>query len=323
MSLKKVIASIKRNKSFLITTHIGLEGDALGSEIAFYRLVKKLGKSAYMVNDDYIPDNYKFLPGTEKIIRFGKKLKKIEFDCFVILDCSNLFRCGNAGMLLGDQQSIVNIDHHPSNARFGSVNWIEPKVSSTAQMIYELYRGMSVKLDKEAATALYVGIMTDTGSFRYTNTSSYTLKIASELMQHKFNISDIYKKIYENMPFCEIKLLMAILPKVRLDGRGKIAWCKIKRELLRGKRISFDLPEYILSFARAIKGVEIAVLFKESPDKKDEIRVNLRSQGKADVNRIASFFGGGGHKTASGVTIKGSLTEVKKKVLAKIKENLR
>jgi phosphoesterase RecJ-like protein len=322
MSLKRAIASIKRNKTFLITTHLGLEGDALGSEIAFYRLVKKLGKNAYMVNSDYIPHNYSFLPDVGKIIKFKKGLKKIDFDCFAILDCSDLTRCGDVGMLAADKLSILNIDHHTSNRQFGSINWIEPKASSTAQMVYQLHKAMGVKLDRETALALYVGILTDTGSFRYTNTRGYTHKVVSELMKYEFNITEIYKNVYENMSFKDVRLLTAILPEVKLDGRGKIAWLQIKRELLKGKRVSFDLSEYVLSFARAIKGIEVAVLFKESPDTKDEIRVNLRSQGKVDVNRIAGFFGGGGHKTASGVTIRGSLAEVKKKVLAKIKENL-
>ena len=119
-----------------------------------------------------------------------------------------------------------------------------------------------------------------------------------------------------------MKLLTSILPQLKLDGQGRIAWFQIKRGFLQGKKILFDLSEYILSFARAIKGVEVAALFKESPLVKGEVRVNLRSQGKIDVNKIASFFGGGGHKTASGITIKGTLAGVRKKVIAKIKASL-
>ena len=154
MSLKKAIASIKRNKTFLITTHVGLEGDALGSEIAFYRLVKKLGKKAYIANEDYTPQNYGFLPNADKIMRLHSGLKNIDFDCFAVLDCSNLSRCGKAGIFFADNLPILNIDHHTSNKRFGSVNWVEPEASSTAQMVYELYRKMGVKFHKEAAIAL-------------------------------------------------------------------------------------------------------------------------------------------------------------------------
>jgi len=322
MSLRKVIASIKRNKTFLITSHMNLEGDALGSEIAFSRLVKKLGKIAYIVNDDCVPHNYKFLPDVDKIIKFKKGLKKIKFDCFVALDCADLNRCGNVRMLATKKTPILNIDHHTSNVRFGNINWIEPQVSSTVQMVYELYKEMGVKLDREIALTLYVGMLTDTGSFRYSNTSSYTHKIVSELMKYEFNIADIYKNIYENISFRDMKLLMGILPQVKLDGQGKIAWFQIKRKFLKGKKVLFDLTEYVLSFARAIKGIEVAVLFKESLDMKNEIRVNLRSRGAVDVNRIAGFFGGGGHRTASGATVRGSLAQVRSKVLAKIKDSL-
>ncbi len=322
MSLRKVIASIKRNKTFLITSHMNLEGDALGSEIAFSRLMKKLGKIVYIVNDDCVPYNYKFLPDTDKILKFKKGLKKIKFDCFVTLDCADLNRCGNVRILATEKTPILNIDHHTSNVRFGNINWVDSQVSSAAQMVYELYKKMSVELDKETALTLYVGILTDTGSFRYSNTSSYTHKVVSELMKYEFNITDIYKNIYENISLRDIKLLMGILPQVKLDGQGKIAWFQVKRKFLKGKKVIFDLSEYLLSFARAIKGVEVAVLFKENLDTKDEIRVNLRSQGKVDVNRIAGFFGGGGHKTASGATVKGSLVDVRKKVFARIKKVL-
>lgn len=323
MSLKKAIAAIKRNKTFLITTHVGLEGDALGSEIAFYRLVRKLGKRAYMVNEDRTPQNYNFLPGVDKIRNLQVSLKKVNFDCFVILDCSSLSRCGGVGKFSAGDAPVLNIDHHISNRRFGNINWVKPQASSTAQMVYELYGKMGVKLDKEAAIALYVGILTDTGSFRYTNTGRDTHRIVSELMKYKFSASEIYRNIYGSMTFREMRLLTAILPKIKLDGHGKIASVQIERELLKRGNFSFDLSEYVLSFARCIKGIEVAVLFKESPARKHEIRVNLRSRGNADVNRIATFFGGGGHKTASGITLKGRLADVRKKVLAKIKEHLR
>ena len=141
-------------------------------------------------------------------------------------------------------------------------------------------------------------------------------------MKYEFNIADIYKNIYENISFRDMKLLMGILPQVKLDGQGKIAWFQIKRKFLKGKKVLFDLTEYVLSFARAIKGIEVAVLFKESLDMKNEIRVNLRSRGAVDVNRIAGFFGGGGHRTASGATVRGSLAQVRSKVFAKIKDSL-
>jgi len=189
-------------------------------------------------------------------------------------------------------------------------------------MIYDLYKKLHVALDRDAAIVLYVGMLTDTGSFHYANTSSLTHKAVSELLKYNLDIPKIYKNIYENIPFEDMKLLAQILPSIRLDSKARIAWFQIRRNILEGRGASFDLTDGLLSFARAIKGIEVCVLFKENLGAKDEVRVNLRSQGEIDVNKIASFFGGGGHKTASSCTIRGKIDLVRKNVLAKIKESL-
>lgn len=332
MELKKVIACIKSNKNFLITTHINPEGDALGSELAFYRLLKKMGKRAIIINQDNLPPGYDFLPGINRVKKINQKffskgqkenLSAIKFDCFVILDCSDLKRCGEVYKINTGNKPILNIDHHISNKKFGDINWIEPNASSCAQMIYKLYKKLRLALDRDTATLLYVGILIDTGSFRYSNTTSFTHKIVSALLEYNLDTSEIYKNLYGNIPFQDMKLLSRILPTIRRLAQGRIAWFQIKRGLLEDRKPSFDLTENILNFARAIKDVEVTVLFKENLGKKNEVRVNLRSQGKVDVNKIAQFFGGGGHKTASGATVKGNIDTVRKKVLNKIQQALK
>lgn len=324
MSLEKVVACIKSNKRFLITTHLNVEGDALGSEIAFFRLLKAMGKQASIINQDSTPSEYKFLPQINRIKKFKKNYKNMRFDCFVVLDCSDLKRAGDVSKINKSSKTLLNIDHHISNVGFGDVNWIEPDASSTAEMIYKLYRKLHLPIDRSTAVALYVGILTDTGSFHYPNTNSLTHRIVSELLKHNLNITEIYKNIYENMHFEDMKLLSKILPTMRCRQKGKVFWFQIKQDLLkRHKGTSFDLTEHVLNFARAIKDVEVAVIFKENLGIKHEVRVNLRSQGKIDVNRIARFFGGGGHKTASGATVRGKIGDVKRKVLNKIKESFK
>lgn len=322
MSLKNTIACIKNNKAFLITTHLNPEGDAFGSELAFYRILKALGKRATIINEAGVPCEYDFLPGTKFIRKFKKNLKGMKFDCFVVLDCSDLKRCGDVSILNAANSPVLNIDHHISNERFADINWIEPQASSTCEMVYKLYKKLHIPLNRDAAMSLYVGIMTDTGSFHYPNTSAFTHKAVSELMGYNLDITQIYKNLYEDIPFGDMKLLSKILPTIRRAVFGKVAWFQIKQNVLKNKKISFDLTEHLLSFARAIKNVEVAVLFKENLGTKFEIRVNLRSQGKVDVNKIAQIFGGGGHKTASGATVKGRIEEVRRKVLAKIRESL-
>lgn len=327
MGLEKLVKAIKKYNKFLLTTHTNMEGDALGSALGMYRLLKKLGKSAFIICDDELPYGYDFMPDIEQIRKLHYPLPKAErgkvkFDAMVILDCSDLSRCGQVWRLNSLKKPVLNIDHHISNTRFADINWVEPYVSSCSEMIYALYKKMGVAFDQDAAMLLYVGILTDTGGFRYPNTTPLAHRAAAELVAYGLDVAQIHKQIYGQIPFEDIKLLIKILPQVMRVHSGKTIWFEIRRDVLKNKKISFDLSENILSFARSIKGVEVAVLFKENLSVKNEIRINLRSQGKVDVNRIAQAFGGGGHKTASGATVRGKLESVRKKVLAKIKESL-
>ena len=323
MSLKKAVELIRKSKRFLITAHTNAEGDALGAVLAFWRLARALGKEATIVIADGIPYGYDFLPGIDRITKFNAKSGRVKFDCFVALDCSDLNRCGSVRQLNDKNKPVLNIDHHISNDRFGDVNWVEPHFSSTCEMICKLYHEMRVPFNRDTALLLYLGIMTDTGSFRYPNTTSETHQAVAELLKYGLNVTEIHKKVYENIPLPDARILSKILPALGEELGGKIIWFPIKRKLLRKNKFSFDLSDEVLGFARAIKGVEVAVLFKENLSTRNEIRVNFRSQGKIDVNKIARYFGGGGHKTASGCTIKGSLDVVRRRVLRKVKESFR
>ena len=320
MSLKKAVECIRKNKTFLITAHTNLEGDALGSELAFYFLLEALGKRATIVNEDNLPYGYDFLPDLSKIIKYKDNLKGIKFDCFAILDCSGMKRCGEVYRLNKNNKPVLNIDHHISNENFGNVNWIEPHASSCCEMIYKIYKKMSVPITQSGALCLYVGMLTDTGSFRYSNTSGFVHKAVSELIGYGLDPAEIYKNIYSRVPYQDMKILADILPKMHLRANGKLVWFEIPRRALKDKSVSFDLGESILNFGRSIKDVEVVVLFKENMGLKNEIRINFRSQGEVDVNKIASCFGGGGHRTASACTMHASLSEARRRVLKKIEE---
>lgn len=315
MIASDIIEKIKKEKRFLITSHLSPEGDALGAELALARLLRLLKKEVIIVNEDPVSLEYKFLPGVSKISNFKKNYN---FDVAIAVDCSDLDRVGKIKEIIGDK-FIINIDHHISNSGFGDLNWIGADYSAACEMIYELYCAMSLKIDRAAALNLYTGIMTDTGSFRYSNTSSRTHKIVSHLLEWKLPVNRIYQIIYESIPFSDMKLLSMILTNLKRSSDGKIAWLAIKREILARKKTSFDLSEAALSFLRSIKGVEVSLVFREKAIP-GLIRVNFRSRGKVDVNKIAQSFGGGGHKTASGATIQGSLMDVEKKVIDKIQK---
>jgi phosphoesterase RecJ-like protein len=278
-----------------------------------------MGKKAIILNQDRPAPCYNFLPGIGRIARFKAQLKKMTYDCFVALDCSDLKRTGGVWRMSPGAKTILNIDHHVSNQMFGDVNWVEPKASSCCEMVYGIFKKMRLGLDKDTAMCIYAGILTDTGSFRYSNTNALTHKIAAHLIAYGLDPRRIYKNIYEDIPFPDANLISSVLPDISRSADGKIIWFQVKRSMYRGKKLSIDLTEHLLNFARSIKDVEVCVLFRENISARGEIRVNLRSQGRVDVNKIAALFGGGGHPTASGCTISGRIDAVAKKVLAAVR----
>ncbi|MEW6101413.1 MAG: bifunctional oligoribonuclease/PAP phosphatase NrnA [Candidatus Omnitrophota bacterium] len=323
MSLKKAIECIKKHNNFVVTSHTNLEGDALGSELAFFRLLRRLGKRARVINEDSVPQRYAFLPDTERIKKLSRNTADNKFDCFAVLDCSDLNRTGRVHLMNKDKKTILNIDHHISNVGFGNINWVQPHASSCSEMVYKIYKKLRLPFDKKTALLLYTGILTDTGSFRYRSTSAFTHQAVSDLLKYKIDAAGVHRKVYEDIPYEDLLFLSGILQKIKLAFKGKVAWIEIGRGILKKKGSSIDLNEEILKFARAIKGVEVVALFKENLGSRQETRINLRSSGKIDVNKIAAFFGGGGHRTASGCTLSVSLSRAKKCVLAEIKKYLR
>ncbi|MFA5362218.1 MAG: bifunctional oligoribonuclease/PAP phosphatase NrnA [Candidatus Omnitrophota bacterium] len=320
MSIQKAVECIRRNKSFLITTHTSPEGDAIGSELSLFRLLKALGKNVIAVNEDPLPCGFEFLPCVDVIRKFRRNKEKYKFDVFVTVDCSDLRRPGEVYLLNSERRPILNIDHHVSNELFGAVNWVKPEASCCAEMIYELYRKFRVPVDRDTALLIYVGIMTDTGSFHYSNTTAFTHAVVADLMRHNLNITGIYKNIYESVPFQDMRLLAAIIPTMNRMLNGKVLWFKVAKETVKKhKKVCFDLSEHILNYGRSVKGGEVVLLFKENLGVENEIRVNFRSQGAIDVNKIAGFFNGGGHKTAAGATIHGTLASAVKMVLNKVR----
>lgn len=316
MIIDEIIERLNKGKRFLITSHLNPEGDALGSELALAKLLKIIAKDVAIVNEDPVSLEYKFLPGASKITT---QRKKYNFDIVIVVDCSEIKRAGKVTDII-ENKFIINIDHHLANTGFGNINWVEYKYAATCEMVYEIYKRMNIKIDRATALNLYTGIMTDTGSFRYPNTTSRTHQIISELLRWKLPVNRIYQMIYESLPYSDVKLLSLILLTLKRTSDGKIAWLSVKRDVLQRKRTSFDLTEAALNFIRSIKGVEASVVFREKATP-GLIRVNFRSHGKIDVNKIAQAFSGGGHKTASGATVGGNLEDVEKKVIEKIQKS--
>jgi phosphoesterase RecJ-like protein len=320
MSLKKIAAAINKYQRFLITSHVNLDGDAICSELALAELLKLAGKNVSIINESRPPQIYRFLP---KISSLSSTIKtSASFDVAILLDCTDISRIGKVASLIKKETLTIGIDHHVSNDVSLDINLVRKDASSTAELIYDIFKRLNFKFNRQLATLIYVGILTDTGSFKYSNTSDYTHKIVAELLKWKLSVNKIYRKVYEMNPASDMRLVACLCKDFKMDDTGKIVWVSIGRDVFLKNDIQIDLGEQILGFLRLIKGIKVAALFRELPHK-NQIRVNLRSVEGIDVSKVAVGFAGGGHKSASGCTVEGSLREVERKVLSQLRKVVR
>jgi phosphoesterase RecJ-like protein len=320
MSLKTIKTAIKKFDKFLISAHINPEGDSIGSQVAMASLIKNLGKTAVILNEGPVPHVLRFMKGTEEILK--EIPADFDFKAAILLDCPDLTRIGKVAAHITEDKAIINIDHHVSNENFGSYNWVNAGCSSAGEMVFELFKAFKIKIDYDAAVAIYVAIMTDTGSFKYTNTAPKTHRIAAELIESGVKPYEMYSRIYETSSIQDTNLLGEALQTLKVTEDGKIAWLWVTKEILKKTKASLEGTEGIINFARSIDGAEIAVLFRETGTE-NRVKVSFRSKGSTDVNKLAASFGGGGHATASGCTVFGTIEEVEKKVLDKAREMIR
>lgn len=318
--LKKIAKVIRENKSFFITSHIRPDGDSIGSQLALKRILEKLEKEVTIANHDPVPEIYNFLPGRESIKQ--ELPKNREFDVTFVLDSPQPSRLESTAETIRKAKVIINIDHHLGNKGFGEYNYIDTKASAVGEEIYELTKVMGFKIDRKIALCLYVGILTDTGSFRQSNTTPRTHEIAAHLMKiGNLKPAQITHQVYETQLPSAIKLLSITLDTLERSQDGRIAWMTVTDQMFKETGTATAETENFINYVRSVKGSEVAILFTEMT--KNEIKVSFRSKSSTDVNNIAKTFGGGGHLRAAACTIKGNLKEVKKKVLAEVEKQLR
>jgi len=322
MIKQQILDILKKHQRFLIAAHIHPEGDAIGSQLAMAHLLKKMGKTVRIVNADAVPYNLGFLPDAALIENCRAVAPEtLNFDAALILDCPVLERVGAVQNLLNNAL-IVNIDHHISNNDFGAVNWVDAKASSTGEMIYKLFKNSATPLDPASALYLYVAIMTDTGSFHYSNTTSATHHIAAELLSYDINPTKIYEHIYETKSFETMKLLAEVLTGLKRSRDGKYVWFKVTLDMLKKNNLTDESTEDFIDFVRMVEGAEVVAFLRETRSR-HIVKVSLRSKSAIDVNAIAKHFGGGGHYAASGCVIEKTIDEAEKLLVSRIRAAMR
>ncbi len=313
--VEEIIAAIVGGKKFLITAHVRLDGDALGSELALYALLAGMGKQVVVLNQDPTPERYRFLPGADRIVH---RIDDIEtYDTGFVLDCSELDRVGDIAAAIGAIPTLINIDHHVSNGGFCKLRLLDPQASSTGELLYRLIRDMGVGLSKDICTNLYAAILTDTGGFRYSSTRAETLRAAGDLVAGGADPQWISENIYENDPPARLRLLAKVLETLSLDVENRLASMVVTFDHLRETGASMEHTDGFIDIPRTVKGIDIAMLYSQMGERL--YKLSLRSKGTVNVEKVASIFGGGGHINAAACRIEGDLPDIQARVLDAIR----
>ena len=323
MTLSQIAEYILKGKKIGITYHVSPDGDAVGSVLALLNGLKSLNKNCYVISKDSLSDNLKFLKGSEEIL--GNVVDATnDTDIVVVLDCGNLERVSaNLNEFTG---TIINIDHHLSNDKYGDVNYIDSNAAATAEIVFELLNLMGISFEKENSvikdigTCMYTSIVTDTGAYRHSNVTERTHKISAILKKIGVDNTFIYQSLFDNKDFSRIKLIGKALSNMQLILNGKVALLEIDKNFTADLGIDIGDTSDIISYGLQIKGVEVTLLLKEV---EDGVKASLRAKSYVDVRKIAEVFGGGGHIRASGIKIKNmSMEEAKYEILNEIQKEL-
>lgn len=311
MGLAEAAAALERHRHILVTSHYNPDGDNIGSQLGLALLLKRLGKRVEIVDQDPVPDRYRFLPGWEGI---RNEIAPSQATLAVVLDSAGLDRIGRAaGSIVPARMEILNIDHHVSNDGFGQMQYVDPAASSTCELVYRIAKRLSKTLAPDEASCLLCGMVTDTGGFRYTSASPATLRAAAELMEQGAELSDIATKLYFEEKPETLSLLGELLVGMKRSDKAPLAWMSVGLEQLERHGIEMSETEEFVRYALSARGVEVGLMFKEQPD--GQVRLSFRSKGRYDVNRLARVFGGGGHVQAAGARVAGRLAEVQGPVI--------
>lgn len=312
--MNDIIELLRAEDGFIVAGHRDPDGDSLGSSLALALALEQLGKRVVALSADPLFAAYRRLPEAERIT--VSREAPSGYPVAVLMECNEIERSGIDGL---DGRTIVNIDHHANNPGFGALNWVDPGVAAVGVMVYRLLRAMDLEITPAIATHLYVAILTDTGSFRYSNTDVEAFRVSAELVECGVDPAEVAEAIYENVPRDKVRLLGAALSSLIIDPDGRVASMVLRYDTL---TLSPGKPdtEGIVNHAKAIDGVSVAALFKEIEPQR--YRVSLRSDGTVDVAAIAAGFGGGGHPRAAGCLVEGDVDGAKAAVLTPVREAL-
>jgi phosphoesterase RecJ-like protein len=315
--IQRIVDVIRSNSSFLLTTHEGPDGDAIGSSLALASFLRAIGKRVTVHYQDPVPDLYAFLPGADSVY---SHIPDQFFDVAVVLDIGERQRAGKEFCAFSQIGTTINLDHHLSCDNFADVNLIDSQAAATGVLVYRIARAYDYRFDADTALCVYVAIITDTGSFRYSNANREAFTVAGEMIESGVNAWDVAEKLYENQPQRRLELLAQCLPTLEVFKEGMAASVTVTTDMYAACGADAELTDGFVNYPRSIRGVEVAIFFRQLEEMK--FKVGFRSKGKVNVAAFSAALGGGGHHNAAGCTVAGSLADVKAIVYKIVEESL-
>jgi phosphoesterase RecJ-like protein len=311
--LSQVVELIEAKRKFAITSHRRPDGDSLGSSLGLYWLLRALDKDVEVIVRDPVPHAYQQLPGV-KNVRVTPAVDDSYHAVFVI-ECSDVSRPGLEEL---ERQFVVNIDHHSTTALFGKINWIDSTASAVGEMNYNLCKATGVRVTKEIAECVYTALITDTGSFHFSNTTERTFKVASELLRTGVKPAKAAEAVFASYPWSRIQLMGAVLSTARRDSSGRVALLRHSLEMQHSAHASDEDADGFVNYPLTVGEVEAVAMLRESEP--GVYRTSLRSKGEVNVAKVAEKFGGGGHRNAAGCTLRGTWEEAEEKIVALLQD---
>jgi phosphoesterase RecJ-like protein len=318
---QEIAALVGRARRVALTTHVNADGDGVGSEVALWHLLAARGTDAVIANPTPIPERFRFLlpRGADHSERAGRAVAAA--DVVVVLDISDLGRLGDLARAIGSSHAVACIDHHVSPGSLPpGPRLVAPEAAATAELVFDFASAVAWPLSPDAACALYVGLLTDTGGFRFANTTPRALRVAGALLERGVDPESIYERVYASAPEGRVRLVAEVLQTLVVERERGLAWVTVPPGALARHGATADDLDGIVEYPRSIAGVRLALLFRQLAT--GRVKVSFRSMGDVDAAELAHRFGGGGHKKAAGASLDGSLAEVQERVLAAAREYL-
>lgn len=307
MIVQQIINKIKNNQRFLVVAHENPDGDAIGSTLGLALALRDMGKEVTAYNVDNIPEVMRFLPQSDFLL--NRLPDDTSFDVAFVLDAGDVKR---TALPVKDLcQTMINIDHHP-HSDFGDLCYVDTTACATAVLIYRVLMACQYQPSLAVAQALYLGILSDTGSFRYSSANQECFSVAGKLIGLGVDPWDISSHLYESLAPERMQLLGLVLPTLQIASCGRYASIALTLDILKESGASEEHADGFVNYPRAISGVEVALFFNQTSE--NQYKISFRSRGTIDVGSLARNLGGGGHHNAAGAKLNGTLDEVRTSV---------